>query len=89
MRGQNLASGYASVDATRSTAAPSLDQYHTPATAWGGNAIARMPLGQDLSLDAGIDGRDAEMPVPSREAAGSQAAPGAGRLDHHACRSDQ
>lgn len=52
-------SGFVAVDATRSTATPTLDQYATPSLGMGGKVEVRPPVGDDLSLRLGVDYRRA------------------------------
>jgi outer membrane receptor protein involved in Fe transport len=49
--------GFASVPAGRATAAPSLDQYNTPATGFGGKIELRPPLGSRHAVQIGVDAR--------------------------------
>ncbi|MCA3255720.1 MAG: TonB-dependent receptor [Alphaproteobacteria bacterium] len=53
-------SGFVSVDAARSVATPTLDQYNTPATGIGGKIELRPRLGAAHELQIGVDVRRAE-----------------------------
>jgi len=53
-----FASSFASVDAARTTATRTLDQYNTPATGLGARVELAPPLGQGLALRLGGDWRD-------------------------------
>ena len=55
-----FASSFASVDATRSTATQSLDQYNVPATGVGARFEVAPPVGSNLSLRLGGDVRALE-----------------------------
>ena len=46
------------LDATRTRATPSLDQYNTPATGIGGKLEVRPPIGGGIELRLGVDIRD-------------------------------
>ncbi|MBL8644051.1 MAG: TonB-dependent receptor [Rhodospirillaceae bacterium] len=59
-RDQAFRAVFAAVNATRTTATPSLDQFAVPATAVGGNVIVRTRIDDSLSLDAGGDIRSVE-----------------------------
>jgi outer membrane receptor protein involved in Fe transport len=59
-RDQAFSAVFAAVNAARTGAAPSLDQFAVPATALGANAVLRHTLVAALSLDAGLDIRHAE-----------------------------
>jgi len=59
-RDQAFRAVFAAVNATRTIATPSLDQFAVPATALGANAVLRHSLDETLSLDAGLDVRHAE-----------------------------
>jgi outer membrane receptor protein involved in Fe transport len=50
-------SGFASVNADRSAAAATLDQYNVPATGYGARLEVRPPLGDAGELRIGLDGR--------------------------------
>jgi len=52
-----FASGFASVDTARTTAAPTLDQFNVPATGLGGRIEVQPPLGDDVTLRLGGDVR--------------------------------
>ncbi|KAB7645467.1 TonB-dependent receptor [Polymorphobacter fuscus] len=54
---RDFAAGFASVNAARTTATPTLDQYRTPATGIGGKIELRPPLGAAHDLQIGIDAR--------------------------------
>ncbi|SEK98150.1 Outer membrane cobalamin receptor protein [Sphingomonas palmae] len=53
-----FASQFASVDAARTTATPTLDQYNTPATGIGARLELMPPLGTGADLRLGVDWRD-------------------------------
>ncbi len=57
VRDENLPAVFSSVNATRTTVTPSLNQFRVPATAVGGNAIVRVPVSDALAFDIGADGR--------------------------------
>lgn len=54
---RNFASSFASVNAGRTAASQTLDQYSTPATGIGGRIEVAPPLGDGLSLNLGADVR--------------------------------
>jgi outer membrane receptor protein involved in Fe transport len=54
---RQFASGFASVDDTRSAAAPTLDQYSVPATGIGGRIELQPPVGGGVTLRLGSDVR--------------------------------
>ncbi|MCX8476850.1 MAG: TonB-dependent receptor [Sphingomonas sp.] len=54
---RQFASGFASVDDTRSAAAPTLDQYNVPATGIGGRIELQPPIGGGVTLRLGSDVR--------------------------------
>lgn len=54
---REFASGFASVDATRTTATPALDQYNVPAQGVGMRAEVQPPIGNGITLRAGADAR--------------------------------
>lgn len=54
---RDFAAQFASVNATRTVATPTLDQYRTPATGIGGKIELRPPLGAAHDLQLGIDAR--------------------------------
>jgi outer membrane receptor protein involved in Fe transport len=54
---RQFASGFASVDDTRSAAAPTLDQYSVPATGIGGRIELQPPVGGSVTLRLGSDVR--------------------------------
>ncbi|MDX2143485.1 MAG: TonB-dependent receptor [Rhodospirillaceae bacterium] len=56
-RDQDFRAVFAAVNAARTTATPSLDQFSVPATAYGGNLVLRQTLTEELSIDAGADAR--------------------------------
>ena len=78
-----FASSFNSINAARTTAIQSLDQYNTPATGLGGRIEILPPLGKSLTLRLGADLRDvsgktqelytfvAAVPTRRREAGGS------------------
>jgi outer membrane receptor protein involved in Fe transport len=53
-------SEFASVDAARTTATQTLDQYNVPATGLGGRLELRPPVGERFELRLGADGRRTE-----------------------------
>jgi outer membrane receptor protein involved in Fe transport len=57
LQARSFASQFASVDAARTTATQTLDQYNTPATGSGGRIELRPPLGAGLDLRLGGDWR--------------------------------
>lgn len=57
VQARSFASGFASVNATRSTVSPALDQFNVPSTAVGGRLELSPPLGDRLSLHLGGDVR--------------------------------
>ena len=52
-----FASSFASIDATRTTATQTLDQYNTPATGLGARFEVAPPLGERIALRLGADVR--------------------------------
>jgi len=54
---RRFSSGYASINAARTVATPSLDQYNVPATGVGGRVEVRPPLGDGIELRLGGDAR--------------------------------
>lgn len=54
---RDFASGFASVNDTRTTATATLDQYSVPATGIGGRIEIAPPLGEDVTLRLGLDAR--------------------------------
>ncbi len=57
IRDQAFRAVFSAVNATRTTATPSLDQFAVPATAVGGNMVVRHQLNSNISIDAGADVR--------------------------------
>lgn len=57
LQARTLANQFASLDAARTAATETLDQYHTPATGIGGRIELAPPIGGDWSLRLGGDGR--------------------------------
>ncbi|MDQ2860151.1 MAG: TonB-dependent receptor [Pseudomonadota bacterium] len=55
----NFANTVASANPTRTSETPSLDEYDTPATGWGGKIEVRPPAGEAVQLRLGLDARDA------------------------------
>ncbi|WP_414714137.1 TonB-dependent receptor [Sphingomonas sp.] len=55
-----FASSFAAVDATRTNATQTLDQYNTPATGLGARIELRPPLGEGVDLRLGADWRDVD-----------------------------
>ena len=55
-----FASSFAGVDAGRTTATRTLDQYNTPATGMGIRLELQPPVGEDADLRLGVDRRDVE-----------------------------
>ena len=55
-----FASSFASINAQRTTATQTLDQYNTPATGAGARVEVQPPLGERLALRLGADWRDVE-----------------------------
>jgi len=86
---RNFASQFASLDAGRTVATQTLDQYGTPATGVGARLEVEPPVGRDLSLRLGTDIRDVSgktqelftfvsaSPTRRREAGGAQRTAGA------------
>ena len=52
-----FSSGFASVNAGRAAASPTLDQYNVPATGYGAKLELRPPIGDAGELRLGVDGR--------------------------------
>jgi outer membrane receptor protein involved in Fe transport len=81
---RQFSSGFASVNATRTVATQSLDQYNVPATGFGGRFEIRPPLGDSVTVRLGgdarhVDGRTEELftfvagsPTRRRVAGGNQ-----------------
>lgn len=77
---RQFSSGFASVNAARTIATESLDQYNVPATGTGGRVEIRPPLGQKIGLRIGadtrhVDGRTEELVLATgvnRRAGGAQ-----------------
>jgi outer membrane receptor protein involved in Fe transport len=59
-RDQAFRAVFAAVNATRTLATPSLDQFAVPSSAWGVNGILRHQLSAHWSVDAGADVRVAD-----------------------------
>lgn len=57
LQSREFDSGFASVNANRTLASPTLDQYNTPATGIGGRLELRPPVGEAIQLRLGADGR--------------------------------
>ncbi|WP_375403304.1 TonB-dependent receptor [uncultured Sphingomonas sp.] len=57
---RDFRSSFAAIDAARTTATRTLDQYSTPATGIGGRIEIAPPLGRTLSLRVGVDLRGLE-----------------------------
>ncbi len=57
LQSRQFDSGFASVNAARTVASPTLDQYNTPATGVGGRLELRPPVGEAIQLRLGVDGR--------------------------------
>lgn len=57
IRDQGFRAVFAAVNATRTTATASLDQFDVPADAFGANAIVRHRIDDRLSIDTGADAR--------------------------------
>ena len=55
-----FASSFASINAARTTATQTLDQYNTPATGLGARVEVQPPLGERIALRLGADLRDVE-----------------------------
>ncbi len=60
VRDQDFRAVFSAVNATRTTATPSLDQFGVPATAVGGNLIIRHQFAPTLSIDVGGDVRSVD-----------------------------
>jgi vitamin B12 transporter len=58
LQAMTFANRVVALDATRSIATPSLDQYNTPATGIGGKLEIRPPIGNGVDLRLGVDVRD-------------------------------
>jgi outer membrane receptor protein involved in Fe transport len=86
---RQFSSGFASANATRTAATQSLDQFNVPATGIGGRFELRPPIGGNVELRVGADGRYTEgetdeyftyvagQPTRQREAGGRTATAGA------------
>jgi outer membrane receptor protein involved in Fe transport len=86
---REFSSGFASINAARTTAIASLDQYNVPATGVGGRIEIRPPLGEGIELRLGGDARrtsgetkeryffTAGIPANGREAGGQTVTVGA------------
>ncbi|MGE4063107.1 MAG: TonB-dependent receptor [Rhodospirillaceae bacterium] len=59
-REQVFRSIFTAVNTTRTAVTPSLDQFRVPAKAAGGSAVLRIPMGADVSLQAGADVRSVD-----------------------------
>lgn len=57
---RTFASSFAGINAARTTASQTLDQYNTPATGLGARIEVQPPLGERLALRLGADVRDVE-----------------------------
>jgi len=57
---RSFASSFAAVNAARTTATQTLDQYNTPATGLGARLELRPPLGDGIDLRLGADWRDVD-----------------------------
>ncbi len=57
---RTFASRFAAINAARTTATPTLDQYNTPATGLGARIEVQPPLGTGVTLRLGADLRDVE-----------------------------
>lgn len=57
VQNRNFTSEFAAVNAARTTATQTLDQYQTPASGWGGRLEIAPPLGTGISLRLGADTR--------------------------------
>ena len=60
IRDGKVSSIFSSVDAARTTAAPSLDQFNVPSQAIGANTIVRVPVAPTATIEAGLDVRAVE-----------------------------
>ncbi|QYE36606.1 TonB-dependent receptor [Polymorphobacter sp. PAMC 29334] len=58
LQAQTFANDVVALDAARAVAIPSLDQYNTPATGFGGKLELRPPIGDGIELRLGVDLRD-------------------------------
>ena len=58
LQAQTFSNTVVALDATRTVATPSLDQYNTPATGIGGKLEVRPPVGDGFELRLGVDVRD-------------------------------
>lgn len=58
LQAQSFANEVVALDAARKVATPSLDQYNTPATGFGGKLELRPPVGDGIELRLGVDLRD-------------------------------
>ena len=58
VQAMTFANTVVALDATRSIATPSLDQFNTPATGLGGKIEVRPPIGDTVELRLGLDLRD-------------------------------
>ena len=56
-RDGKASSVFSSVDAARTTATPSLDQFNVPSQALGANAIVRIPIAPSATVETGVDVR--------------------------------
>jgi outer membrane receptor protein involved in Fe transport len=57
LQARQFASGFASVNDTRTTVTPTLDQYSVPATGIGGRIEIQPPIGGGVTLRLGMDAR--------------------------------
>ncbi len=60
VRDEKASSVFSSVNATRTTVTPSLNQFNVPSTAAGGNAILRLPVATNVTLETGADIRSVD-----------------------------
>ena len=60
VQNRDFSAGFSTVNATRTTVVPSLDQYSVPATSVGARLEVRPPLGEHVQLRVGADARQVE-----------------------------
>jgi len=60
VRDGKASSIFSSVNAARTAATPSLDQFNVPSAAWGANAVIRLPLAPNATVETGADVRSVE-----------------------------
>ncbi len=60
VRSQGFDAIFSSINATRTLVTPSLNQFDVPATAVGANAIVRVPISTEVTLETGADVRTAD-----------------------------